>query len=215
VNALIVAAGKQPPEKLLLERAAQANFIIAADGGLFSLARAGVTPHLIVGDLDSASRALADRFRGEGSEYLPAEAEKNETDSFLAVEAALDRGAGEIVLMGATGGRLDHTMSNMMLLKWTFERGVRLMIEDETQTIEIGCGDISITGRVGQTVSLLPVDSGAVVTAAGLYYPLKELLLTNKRPRGVSNLFAAPRAALRTDRPVFIIKIKAGDRNIP
>lgn len=208
MKVLIVAAGGQPPKKLLCSRAEQADYIIAADGGLLSLAKIGVTPNLIVGDIDSVGYDLIGRFREKGSECFLVDAEKNDTDSFLAVEAALVRGATEITLLGATGGRLDHTLSNMMLLKWAYERGVRLVIEDQTQTIEIGRGEFEVRGEIGQTVSILPVNSGARVTASGLYYPLNRLLLTNSRPRGVSNLFSVPKATLKTDRPVFIIKIR-------
>ncbi len=204
MKALIAVNGDPPPRALLLRRAEESGYIIAADGGYKLLAGAGIEPDLLVGDFDSLSREELK----DGIEVLEVPEEKNDTDAFLAVEQAIARGANEIIMLGATGGRIDHLLSNLMLVKWAHEKGARLTIEDAVQSLEIGSGDFAISGEPGQTVSIIPVDDTAVVTASGLYYPLEELVLRNDRPRGVSNVFSGAEARIFSREPVFIIKIK-------
>ncbi|MDL2237734.1 thiamine diphosphokinase [Christensenellaceae bacterium OttesenSCG-928-K19] len=208
MNALIVAAGTKPPEKLLEERAGQADIIVAADGGLAALREQGIWPDLVVGDFDSVDRELVEACRQQGAEVLVALSEKNETDTQLALSEAVRRGAKKVCLLGATGGRIDHLLSNIMLLKWSLEHGIELLMEDGVQTMEARQGNFEIYGESGQTVSILPVDDYAEVTAKGLYYPLDKLVLRNDVPRGVSNVFVADCAKISTEQPVLIIKIK-------
>ncbi len=205
---LIVAAGKLPPGELLIKRAEQSDFIIAVDGGLSAFAKTGIIPNLIVGDMDSSRLVSVQKYVRMGSECHQVSAEKNETDTQLAVDIAIQKGAREIVLLGATGGRIDHLLSNIMLLKRAMRAGVLMVIEDKLQTVEIGKGTFEINGEPGQTVSILPVNSFARVTAKGLYYPLEGLLLTNGKPRGISNLFLKEKAQISTKQPVLVLKLK-------
>ncbi len=211
---LVVAAGAKPPAPLLRKRADEADFVIAVDGGLYALTDIGIVPGLIVGDMDSVEPSLIDKMRAKGSDVVLAQCEKNDTDTWLAMQEARKREANEVVLLGATGGRTDHLLSNLMLLKWSLKNGVKLTIEDEVQTIEIGAGDFEIYGKTGQTVSILPVNSFARVTVKGLYYPLQNLLLTNGRPRGVSNVFQEPKATIHTTQPVLVITVKGNPQPI-
>ena len=208
MKALIVAAGAPPSRDLLKKRAGEYDFIIAADGGLKLVLYCGLVPKLLVSDMDSVAPALVEKARELGSECLIVDAKKNDTDSFLAVEQAVNRGADKILLLGGTGRRIDHLLSNIMLLKWALEKNVRLSLEDDEQLMDIGRGSFEIKGNKGQTVSILPVNESATVTAEGLYYPLQKLLLKNDRPRGVSNVFVGETAVIHTAEPVLIIKIK-------
>ncbi len=208
MKALIVSAGEQPSPALLAERAGECKLLIAADGGLRSFERARLSPNIIVGDMDSADGALVKKHMENGAQLFTADAEKDDTDSFLALELAILRGAATVVWLGATGGRVDHLLSNLMLLKHAAARGVSLVIEDDTQLITLGEGSFAVEGREGQTVSLIPADERATVTAAGLYYPLERLVLKNSRPRGVSNLLVSTQAHIETDAPLFVVRVK-------
>lgn len=206
MNMLIVANGAPPSAKLFTKRYKQADYVIAADGGLAVFGDAA--PNLIVGDMDSAGKASLEKYRRMGSELLVAPVEKNETDSMLALDEAIRRGAKRITMLGATGMRLDHTLSNLAMLKRAMQKGVALTIEDDEQVITIGRGEFDITGKKGQTVSILPMNASAHVTATGLYYPLENLLLANNKARGVSNVFLGGSAHISTKQPVILIKIK-------
>ena len=208
MKVLMVASGQRPGRGLLLKRAEGTDYVVAIDGGLHALHDAGILPQLIVGDLDSVDQELVSQYRRMECEFLTAREEKNETDAMLALDEAVKRGATEIIFLGATGGRIDHLLSNLMLLKRAYEKKVQLTIEDDLQEIELYTGCFEICGQVGQTVSIIPVNEKAVVNASGLYYPLDELELRNDKPRGVSNLFTSPRAQIQSSDFVFIMRDK-------
>lgn len=94
------------------------SLIICADGGIQHTARLGLRPDIWVGDHDSRKLALPD-----GVECHTYPTDKDFTDTNLAIDLALERGYGEIVFLGALGGRLDHEFSHYSLLKYLLERG--------------------------------------------------------------------------------------------
>jgi thiamine pyrophosphokinase len=208
VKALIVAAGEAPSDALLRERAGRSELKIAVDGGVVAFKKADVVPELSVGDMDSADEELLAYFAAQGSGHISLAREKDDTDTFVALEEAAKRGAADVLILGAMGGRIDHLLSNIMLLKWALQNGVRAVLEDDSQTIEACAGSFEIMGEPGQTVSILPMDASATVTAAGLRYPLDGLVLTNGRPRGVSNVLRREKATVHTSGPVLVIKNK-------
>ncbi|MEA5003438.1 MAG: thiamine diphosphokinase, partial [Christensenella sp.] len=139
--------------------------------------------------------------------YVKASSQKDETDGMLALDEAIGRGAQKIILLGATGGRIDHLLSNLMLLRRAYEKNVKLMICDEIQEIVIAKDMFEICGEIGQTVSILPAGEQACVHAPdGLYYPLDRLILKNDDPRGVSNVLTQERVSLTSDDYVLVIK---------
>ena len=89
----------------------EGDLVIAADGGLDALASGGITPAVVVGDLDSLSGRVP-----EGVEILRHPVEKDETDSHLSYLEGAKRGYTRFSLYGCTGGRDDHTFANYSLL---------------------------------------------------------------------------------------------------
>ena len=89
------------------------DLVIAADSGYDNALALDVHPAVLVGDMDS----IRCRELPKDLEVLPFNAEKDETDTQLAVELALTRGAKEIVIIGGLSGRLDHTISNLGVLE--------------------------------------------------------------------------------------------------
>ncbi|MEG0256740.1 MAG: thiamine diphosphokinase [Christensenella sp.] len=207
MDALMVASGEAPSEELFKRRAKDAELLIAVDNGLSVFEKFQIVPHLIVGDMDSVSKKTLKLYEDK-SEIITAPTEKNETDAALAVDEAAKRGVEHIVFLGATGGRIDHLLSNLMLLKYAHNKDADLIIEDDEHEICLRRGNFDIYGKKGQTVSIIPMNKSAVVNAKGLYYPLVNLVLTNEHPRGVSNVFLGNKAAVKSDDFVFIIKVK-------
>jgi thiamine pyrophosphokinase len=99
---------------------------IAADSGIAHCKSLGVVPELWVGDFDSASTALAHEY--SSVEKLEFEVAKAKTDGELAVEAALQRGATRIVMVGGFGGRTDHVFGNLALMLALAESGIQIMM---------------------------------------------------------------------------------------
>ena len=92
------------------------DLIIAVDGGYDNLVRYGYTPDILIGDLDSIKSEVPESMR-----CVRYPKEKDETDMLLAYEAGIKLGYSEFVMLGATGGRLDHTYANISLLLYAKE----------------------------------------------------------------------------------------------
>jgi thiamine pyrophosphokinase len=125
-----------------------------------------------------------------GSQVRRVAVEKDETDTELAVQVAIEQGATSITLLGAFGGaRFDHTLANILLLAG-FERvPIRIVDGPATCWLVRGPGSSEINGRVGDLVSLLPLTGDASgVRTKGLYYALNAETLYFGRPRGMSNV---------------------------
>jgi thiamine pyrophosphokinase len=209
MKAVIVAGGEPHPA----DRAhlAGADLLIAADAGAQWLADQGVTPHLLVGDLDSISPDLLAQLHaaGVGTERHPAE--KDASDVELAVERALEAGADEVVLIGALGGeRLDHELANLLLLadeEWVSGGREVHIVRGPTQVRLLrGGARLSLLGKPGDLVTLLPV-AGDVdgVGTEGLRYPLNGGTLRMGRSRGLSNVVEHAPASVSVEEGMLLV----------
>ena len=196
MRALIVLGGDAPDNALLRRCAQEADLTIAADKGLEAFEAAGVLPDLLLGDMDSVSRDVLARREGSTEmERLPCE--KDDTDGGHAMEVALARGAKEITILGALGGRMDHALANLMLLKRAHEGGAFAQILDERVRIVRIDGEITLRGARGDTFSLIPIGEARGVTIAGCYYHAQEALSFDfVHPLGVSNVITQDEARI-------------------
>lgn len=167
----------------------QFNQIICIDGGANILTLAGINPDILVGDFDSINHEILVTYLDAGIEMRAFQKEKDMTDTELAIIIALELGADEIVLLGATGTRLDHTLSNIFLLS-KFSSKVKIKIQDENNQIMLfenkNC--IEISQSEYHYVSLLPISTKVTgVTTRGLKYPLEKATLDRDSSFGISN----------------------------
>lgn len=179
--------------------------LIAADRGLEHMLALGLTPDLLVGDLDSVAPAdlRAAREKGVRIERYPTE--KNETDLELALKFALQRGADTIRIVGAAGGRLDMMLSHVLLLTGPQLRGLDVRLDDGCEQVFLITGEARIEGKAGDRVSLLAVSGPAEgVVTEGLYYPLKDETLLPEQGRGLSNRMMGTEAKVRLRRGQLI-----------
>ncbi len=166
-------------------RAASAfDAVIAADGGFASLATGGCVPDLVLGDFDSLGYAPEDvpvrRFPPE----------KDASDMELALEEAVARGAEAVVVYGVLGGRLDHTLANLLLLAAFAERGLKVEAVGERERIVLlaGPGELAIEAADEGIVSVFSLsDEARGVNETGLKYGLTDATLTNRTSWGLSN----------------------------
>ena len=162
------------------------DLIIAADSGLNHAKNLGLTPAVVVGDYDSLGRVPEP---GPDVEVITHPAEKDETDTQLAIRLALSRGADDVHVIGGLGGRLDHTLSNLAILEALAQKKVRCVIEDGQNRVRLLQSDSTILPRSGYTyVSLLSLDPIVKgVEIEGVKYPLKNAKLTRTFQYAVSN----------------------------
>ena len=176
--------------------AAAAALVVAADGGARFLIAAGVRPDVVVGDFDSLPPSDATRLAGDGVELVRHPVRKDVTDGELAVEEALRRGAGEVVLAGALGA-LDHTLGHLAILRHLAARGVaaRLAAPHLTVRVFVAPAETSLDAVAGTRVSVAPLGADAVLTLSGFDYPLTRGVLPADACLGLGNFVAAGRAA--------------------
>ncbi len=172
-----------------------ADLIIAADSGGAALLALDVTPHLLVGDMDSIGADAFGTLKNKGVEVIEVPPEKDFTDSQLALRIALERGGTDITIFGGVGDRLDHTLANISLLVYAQENGVPARIVTEDQEAYLLTADVvnPIAGEIGDTISLIALSEPTTgVTTHHLKYPLKKASLRLLSPLGVSNVISGP-----------------------
>jgi thiamine pyrophosphokinase len=206
MHTIIVANAPDFDAAPFRERLAQAELLIAADGGGNALHAIGLTPHLIIGDLDSLAPVAVVAFAAAGASIVRYSSEKDETDLELALLEAVARGAQTIDVLGALGGRWDQGLSNVALLALPELAGRRVRLLDATQEAYLACGETPIAGALGETISLIPLGGPARgITTRGLRYPLHNAELRFERSRGVSNQISAPPAAVSVGEGLLLV----------
>ena len=178
--------------------------LICADGG-FALARSlGITPDIVIGDFDS----LREIPRGSW-ETIVLPREKDDTDLLAAVKLALDRGCDDFLILGALGGRLDHSLGNLAVLRFLAEHGAAGVLTDEkTQVFLKRAGDppLLLENQKGKTLSVFPFGTETcTVTYEGMQYPMEHGQLRSSVPLGVSNVIAEDRAEVLVEQGTAVI----------
>ena len=158
--------------------------VICADGGYKHLK--GITPDVVVGDMDSI-----DSLPGN-IKLIKLPVEKNLSDGEFAVRYAKENGYTDISLYGVLGGRIDHVLCNLSLIKLAHSLGLKAVAKEDGLNVYYASGEFALDVKKGATVSILPCSENAIVTnSQGLYYPLENLTLTNSDTRGLSNIATA------------------------
>jgi len=163
--------------------------LYAVDGGLKAADDAELLPDFLVGDFDTADAALVERYE-ERCITLRHRPEKDATDTELAVDEAIARGADEIILLGATGSRMDHTLANVHMLYKMLLQGVRGYIWNENNRMSLHKESFQKQTKdmFGTYVSFLPFwGEVSGLTLKGLKYPLDHKTLTAGISLGISN----------------------------
>lgn len=185
----------------------EADLIIAADSGYNNASRLGVRPGLLLGDLDSIDRKKLAPDELEHIEKIIVPAIKDDTDTQLAVDTALERGADEIIIIGGLGGRLDHTLSTVFLLEYIKDKGARGVITDGRNRVQIMESGEELTIKRGyKYLSLVGLtDTCEGVSISGVFYPLKDAVLERKYAFAVSNEITADAAEISLSKGILLV----------
>jgi thiamine pyrophosphokinase len=185
-KAVLLGGGEILDYAKIAARIHPGDYIVAADSGYDHCEKLGVTPDLLVGDFDSmrGSPPLA-------IPRLPFPAEKDYTDTTLAIETILAKGYKNILLAGMLGGRLDHTLANLGSLAHLSTLGVdALMTDGVTDAYAVTSGKLVLPPREHCYFSLLAFSGQCRgVTIHGAKYPLNDYPLRYDEPRAISNEF--------------------------
>ena len=178
------------------------DMVICADSGLKYAEKLGIMPDIVVGDFDSYDGILP-----ENAEIIRSVPEKDDTDTLLALRIAIERGADNVRIYGAFGGRLDHTAANIQTLRFACEHGCTAVLEDaDNIAVCQQSGEKEYPKRDGWYFSVFALDSRITVKSmTGVKYPLENYTMTNSFPIGVSNEITADKAVLSIDGSALVI----------
>ena len=171
---VIVADGTFPTHSVPLNYLRNAGRIICCDGSVSNLYNAGFIPEAIVGDMDSLSADMADRF----ADRIFRDDNQDTNDLTKAVAWCKDKSYKDLVIVGATGKREDHTIGNISLLADYIKDVDVIMVTDTGIFIPLLKGS-EISSFPGQQVSVFSIEPGTEITSYGLRYPLNHSKIKN------------------------------------
>ncbi|MDZ7635957.1 MAG: thiamine diphosphokinase [Bacteroidales bacterium] len=174
MKTVILANGAYPTHPVPLGYLHHAGLIICCDGAAEKLVDHGLDPGIIIGDLDSVSPALKRRYE----RILVQDSDQESNDLTKAVRWCITEGIKEVVILGATGIREDHTLGNISLLA-DYNRLIKAIMLTDTGSFRVYDRNVTLESQPGQQVSLFSLDPRLAVTSTGLRYPLDDLKLSS------------------------------------
>lgn len=164
------------------------DYVICADGGLEKVKRLGLIPNLILGDFDSVNKSVLEDYKNLNIEVVTFPSEKDYTDMELAISHAVKMGFKDIILVGASGTRLDHTVANMLLIEKYHKKDINIRIIDNNNFIQIITDSMIIPFRKNYYVSLIPLSENIEgLTLEGFKYPLNNINVERGSTLCISN----------------------------
>ena len=205
MRAVIIGNGIIENYDIIKQRLRSDDYVICADGGYNHAKKLGIKPAVVVGDMDSIGDNDYD------GEIINLPIRKDFTDSEVCVKYILLKHFEEVMMLGFTGKRQDHSITNMLLLKQFADVGTNAYIVDEHNEIRFTSNENNIYGRKGDIVSIIPITGDLVgVTTQGLDYPLDNETLVFGESRGVSNIMKSDKCKITIASGQGLI-IKASD----
>ena len=175
-------------DEYVIEKPEKDDLVIAADAGYLTARRLGITPDVVLGDFDTLGvENIPDEI-----ECLRVPTEKNDTDTQLAVEVAIERGAEEIVIVGGLSGRIDHTLSTLAILEDLWERKAgriyAILTDGKNRVRFIRSSGTILPRSQYRYFSLIAADETVKgITLDGCKYPLKNGRISRRHQWAVSN----------------------------
>lgn len=209
MKALVLAGGDITDYPRYEEYIRKTDLIICADSGIHHALNMSITPDILVGDMDSIAKEELNKAQCRQIEIQTFPREKDFTDTQLALEIALERGADEACILGGWGNRPDHSIANMFLMVDYRKKGLEVMLVGENWEMFLIDGEKEISGKPGDILSLIPLSAEVTgVKTEHLYYPLNSETLVMGPARGISNVFLEEKAHVKINKGLLLaIKI--------
>lgn len=200
-----VLAGGAPVNPALRAHLDGAEYVIAADSGLYAAGRLGLHVDVLVGDLDSVDVAELADVTFEIDQHPSA---KDHTDIALALNRAKDLRPRRVIVVSGGGGRLDHAFGNLLILASPEYAAMQIDAFIGDARLAVIRSQREFSGPPGGLLSLFAVDGPARgVTTSGLRYPLRDEVLQPLSSRGISNeLVGGPAAVSLTSGTLLSIQ---------
>jgi len=168
VKSVIIANGDFTYNDRMRKQIDSADRIVCADGGANHLANTDITPDLILGDFDSIHPDTLQRFKDV---EIIKDNDQFSTDTMKIIDHELSHGMEELLMLGATGGRIDHALSNLSLLTRYSDLINISMVDDQSETLFVK-NSITFESIIGRKISLIVLGGESSVTSKGLRWEL-------------------------------------------
>jgi thiamine pyrophosphokinase len=210
MKTVIICSGEIYDYSFCLDEVQSADRIICADGGTRHAINMRLTPDVIIGDMDSSAALYIEQYKKMGVEVIQYPKDKDKTDTHICVEFALAFST-EILLLGATGSRIDHMLANISLLKLGIDKSIPISMMDNKNHISMIDKSIVIKGKKGSFFSLIPFSEKVEgLSTKGAHYELTDAVMQLGDPYGVSNYFEDETVEV-TIKKGFLLVIKSED----
>lgn len=178
----IIVTGYLDSPHLLNTDLPEKAFVICADKGLLIARELGLKPNLLIGDYDSMAEP-------QDQDVIKLPTVKDMTDTEAAIDLAISRGFTELTVVGGLGGRFDHTMGNIGVLKKYLDKPVSIcLVDDQNKVCLKAPGCFTVAPGIYRYLGLIAYDSPCTkLYVSGTRYPLRDHTLTNDTSLGVSN----------------------------
>jgi len=200
----IILANGKPQRKNIITFFQKKGYdtLICADGGANSALKLGFTPDYIIGDLDSISKAALTKFKRRSN--IINYKRQNDTDVEKCLKFAVKNRYKEVLLIGVTGNRLDHTFCNLgIVLKFFHQINISLIAENSF--LKAYKGKFKLKTLPGEIISLYGFDRKTKITSQGLKYPLKNISLPFGEKESTSNIATSNLLQLKISNGVIFV----------
>ena len=177
-------------------------YVLCADGGLEHCLKCGISPDVVIGDMDSYDGTVDEKI------LIKHPAEKDDTDTALCIKHAIEKGYSDIIIFGAVGGRFDHSFANIQLLLYCKEKGVNCTLCDKETIFVVHNETAKMPIKKGTTVSIFSISvKSNNVTLKGLKYPLESATLSSDFPLGISNVSISDQIEIAVEDGTLLVVI--------
>lgn len=202
----IILANGQPPRKSLFNYLKKVGYstLLCADGGANTAFKYKLIPQVIIGDLDSISKAALDYYKDK-CEIIKIN-RQNDTDVEKCLKYVIKKKYNEVVLVGATGDRLDHSFCNLgIVLK--FSDKIKINVIHQKSFLQTYSGIITLKTIPGEVISLYGISKRTKILSAGLKYPLNNISLPFGERESTSNIALTDKVDLKiTNGKIFVVR---------
>lgn len=206
IKKCIILANGKSPLKSVIKYFQNKNYsdLICADGGGDTALKLNLIPKYIIGDFDSIS-TLTLKHYSRSTEMIKIK-RQNDTDVEKCLKFAIRSHYSEVILMGVTGDRLDHTFNNLGIVLKYFTQ-INLGVVAENSFLKAYSQEIILKSLSGETISIYGFDNKTKITSSGLKYPLQKAALPFGFKDSTSNVSTSNEVVLKIQNGVvFVIR---------
>ena len=202
----IVLGNGRLPSKGVVSFLIKNNYskLICADGGANSAKKLGLKPDNIIGDLDSINETTLNFYKNISKVFKISR--QNDTDIEKCLKFIIKNKFTEVVLLGVTGDRLDHTFCNLGIVLKYFKK-IKIKLIAENSILIPYKGNVKFSTAKGETISLYGFDNKTKITSKNLKYPLKNTSLPFGKKESTSNMAVSSDVELKINGgKIFVIR---------